>query len=262
MINLIKSSWSLGLIAVLAAVGAIVAVAQAQEAEAPAEPAPDFTYTVQFGQYYHGLLDYTDDGWCGSDREVANITTSGLYAVGEIGLSFTLTRSDPDGLRNIYGSPIFASAITQKFQVTCESDEDGVPNTHPYRTVRISVTGDEALVPQHAREVIGGGYVHDLPHPTHVAEIDALETRVAEAEARSFVQATQLVETESTVTTQGNSLATVTSRVNTFLQPTVTANATRIVEVDLIAKESRTTASGNRTSIGTLIDRVTALESE
>ena len=247
MINLIKSHWSLVIApVVLGVIGATACIAQAQEADTPAEPAPDITVTAMFGQYYSGLLDYEDDAWCGDDGEVTAVTLLSPITYWDTGMAFATSRLTPDGIKNLYGSPIHDVDATQRISAICSTDgEDDVAHV---RTVRINVEGDAALVPLHVRE-LGGGYVHDYPHPTHVAEIDVLETRVAEAVARSFAQATQLADIESTVEVDVTAIAALKARDTQFgsqvvnIEGTVEIHATRV-------HEAITKATGNQRALG------------
>lgn len=103
---------------------------------------------------------------------------------------------------HLSGIPMRADSWTADVTRHCER-ADGA-HVRGYQNVRLRIVVDaryEHRVPEHVRHPRSGyDYYHfDAPHPTHAAEIDLLETRVAETEARSFAQATQLADIEATV---------------------------------------------------------------
>ena len=249
MLNRFLAVASVSLLGALAFVACYSVVAQEEAGEV--DSTPDFTVTATFGEYDpNGLLDYSEDGWCEGDREVTQVRLQSPYQIFYSGLALTAKRSDVDAPANIYGSPERDTDFTQSLLVICEG-EDASPQEVSYiRSVRVNIEGDANLVPRHAREHGGGlGYIHDLPHPTHVAEIDALETRVAEAEARSFVQATQLADAEATVEVDVTAIAALKTRDTQFgsqivnIESTVEIHATQVFSAN-------TKATGNQRALG------------
>ena len=248
MLNMIKSHWSLVIApAVLGVIGAAACITQAQDITEPPIPKRTVPVTLQIGDAASGIsgqLFEAFDASCAETEVEDTHLTIGMTPNPQHGIGYDLRQ------REFYGYAMRPGTIGPlRAVIGCEPHRQDKRNIGE-ATFTVTIGTDNVhLVPAYIR---ADDRIHDYhfddAHHAHATPIAGLQGTV-EAQA-------------TTIAEQRVVIATVRSRVDDFLQPTVAAQATAIVDADAIAKEGRRKASTNLTAIGALRDRVTALESE
>ena len=181
------------LVALIAAIGCYAASAQR------VYPGADHneTLTLTVGQLYEGALDYSD--WCDHTQGMTSRGTHPILTGGpesfrfETGLHWEPQhRVDTDTTKAIYGIPVRHYG-PRDIVVSYRCIASERVHVEHRTTVSVSVTGDLSGIPANVQNYrVDDAYWRDPRHPTHAAEIDSLETRVAEVEGTAESQGTAI----------------------------------------------------------------------